>query len=148
MEPNQVILIQEQFVLWLRTVSYAYKQLLSQQEKLEYLKIKLIGYQGVNFGQVKTKQVQGNPYSHWLEKIEILENKIKTTMETIHDYENFAKKLTKEENLILEGSLNRKLSMTLLAEQMEISRTTLYTMKNGIIEKWASFHQNEQKILE
>lgn len=77
-----------------------------------------------------------NPNVIWLDKMMEMEKRIKALEEKLVPLDKFVATLSEQERIVMNQLVMNSCSGTKLAEQMKVSRTRVYEIKNIIIRKW------------
>ena len=114
---------------WVTTIRRYEYELPRLYEKLEYLKVRSIGYSSPSFEPKFGGRGVFNNYSidYWLEKIDACEAQIKKRNIHIKNYYEFRKLLSIREQYITEEYLYKDNDINSIMACMQISRSVFYT---------------------
>ena len=138
------ILSEQIYIEWLRKVSSSRLSIQYHNERLDYFRHKLIDISGDPMGVIKKdfSVTKYSPYAKWLDAIKEVEFEIAKFTKIIDEYESFKNTLDESERVILEQAVSQQGNITMLAQELQLSRTSVYTMKKEIYKKWEAFFSN------
>lgn len=145
--------LNDSFYKWIDQVRRSKRKLPELQEKLEYYKVKLIGYHGISYDQIGSGSSNKNGDEnllYWLYKINLVEDEIEINSEVIKKYEDFKNSLKEELKIILDSHINRRNVLAIL-EELRLKRSSYNQKKEDVIRLWLvydnkEFSQNWYKI--
>lgn len=130
----------DDFENWIRALRYATKKYTMLHERLVYCNLKLTCGHGSSLDRPLQKvHPKYNPFLHWIESKDKAAEDLEAIEEVVKGYEAFSSTLSDIENVLLSHLILKKTTMSELAMRLELSRTTMYTYKNGLLQKWVSF---------
>ena len=130
--------LNDSFYKWIDQVRRSKRKLPELQEKLEYYKIKLIGYHGISYDQIGSGTSNKNGDEnllYWIDKINQVEDEIEYNKEIINELEVFKSYLNEEQKLFFTVFIDRK-SIASLLEELSLKRSHYYRTLSLIIRKY------------
>ena len=91
--------LNDSFYKWIDQVDDLKRKLPELQEKLEYYKVKLIGYHGISYDQIGSGTSNKNGDEnllYWIDKINQVEKELEINNEVLRNYEDFKNSLKDE----------------------------------------------------
>ena len=128
--------LNEPFYKWIDDVRRAMRKEKELQEKLEFYKMKLIGYKGVSYDRIGSSGSRSSGDSelmYWLDKISTLEHKITTNQIIISEKSRFLIYLSNDEKLFFIKNMLHTEGSDLLPMSIRLK-----TVRLSIIRKWFS----------
>ena len=129
------------FYKWIDQLRRSKKKLPELLEKLDYYKVKLIGYHGISYDQIGsgTSDKKGDEnLLYWIDKINQVEDEINKSNEVIMKYQDFKNTLKEEQKIILDSHIDRSNVLVILRE-LGIKRSSYNQKKEDIIRLWICF---------
>lgn len=130
--------LNDSFYKWIDQVRRSKRKLPELQEKLEYYKVKLIGYHGISYDQIGSGSSNKNGDEnllYWIDKINQVEDELETNNEVLMKYENFKISLKNELKIILESYVNRS-DVQVILKVLELKRSAYNQKKDEVIRLW------------
>src|SRR3989339_712950 len=119
------------FYKWIDQLRRSKRKLPELLEKLDYYKVKLIGYHGISYDQIGsgTSDKKGDEnLLYWIDKIN----------QVIMKYQDFNNTLKEEQKIILDSHIDRSNVLVILRE-LGIKRSSYNQKKEDIIRLWICY---------
>ena len=132
------------FFQWITKVKIAKNQYKHLVTKLEYYKSQLTSLKGTSYDQSpsSSSNIFQDKSFYWLSKIEETESEIQKVNQLMIEFNAFVSTLNEQEQKIMQDVIMDGYQASLIAKEVDISRTRLYDIKNSIIRKWMINHLN------
>src|SRR5690554_1977511 len=111
--------LNDSFYKWIDQVRRSKRKLSELQEKLEYYKVKLIGYHGISYDQIGSgisNKNRDENLLYWIDKVNQVEDEIEINNEVLRKYEDFKNSLKDELKIILDSHIERSNVLVILDE--------------------------------
>ena len=134
--------LNDSFYKWIDKVRRSKRKLPELQEKLEYYKVKLIGYHGISYDQIGSGTSNKNGDEnllYWIDKINQVEDELETNNEVLMKYENFKNSLKDELKIILESYVDRS-DVQVILKVLELKRSAYNQKKDEVIRLWLAYN--------
>lgn len=137
---------------WVTTIRRYEYELPRLYEKLEYLKVRSIGYSSPSFEPKFGGRGSSKDYSidYWLERIEACEEQINKRKKEIDKFNEFISKLDEKTKDILLKRYYHNIQIKEISKQHEVNPQRVYLLINQIKLKWESiekFKKNSFEVL-
>ena len=133
--------LNDSFYKWIDDVRRSKRKLPELQEKLEYYKVKLIGYHGISYDQIGSGSSNKNGDEnllYWIDKINQVEDELERNNEVLRKYEDFKNSLKDELKIILASIVERS-NVQVILEELGIKRSSYNQKKEDIIRLWICY---------
>ena len=130
--------LNDSFYKWIDQVRRSKRKLSELQDKLEYYKVKLIGYRGISYDQIGSGTSNKNGDEnllYWIDKINQVEDEIEINNEVLRKYENFKNSLKDELKIILGSHIERS-NVLVILEELGLKRSSYNQKKEEVIRLW------------
>ena len=130
--------LNDSFYRWIDQVRRSKRKLSELQEKLEYYKVKLIGYHGISYDQIGSGTSNKNGDEnllYWIDKINHVEDEIEENSEVVKKYEDFKNSLKDEHKIILTAFVERS-NVPVIIEELGLKRSSYNQKKEEVIRLW------------
>ena len=130
--------LNDSFYRWIDQVRRSKRKLSELQEKLEYYKVKLIGYHGISYDQIGSRTSNKNGDEnllYWIDKINQVEDELEINNEVLRSYEDFKNSLKDELKIILDSQINRS-NVLAMFEELGLKRSSYNQKKEDVIRLW------------
>lgn len=137
--------LNDSFYKWIDQVRRSKRKLPDLQEKLDYYKVKLIGYHGITYDQIGSGTSNKNGDEnllYWIDKINQVEDELEINNEVIKKYEDFKNSLKEELKIILDSHINRRNVLAIL-EELRLKRSSYNQKKEDVIRLWLVYDNKE-----
>ncbi|ABX81205.1 hypothetical protein [Acholeplasma laidlawii] len=134
--------LNDSFYKWIDQVRRSKSKLPELHEKLDYYKVKLIGYHGISYDQIGsgTSDKKGDEnLLYWIDKINQVEDEINKTNEVIMKYQDFKHLLKEEQKIILDSQIDRSNVLVILKE-LGLKRSSYNQKKEEVIRLWLVYN--------
>lgn len=137
-------LTMDEFNDWVRALHAGLRRFEALFDKLSIYEHKLVTGPSSNLKETIQKVgSNSNPFLHWILKIDETKEQLGDLEELVQGYAFFLAQLNHLEQALLSTLITRKISMTQLAMDLEISRTYLYQIRNELFQKWVLFYKQK-----
>jgi hypothetical protein len=136
--------LNDSFYKWIDQVRRSKRKLPELQEKLEYYKVKLIGYHGISYDQIGSRTSNKNGDEnllYWIDKINKVEDELEIINEVLRKYENFKNSLKDELKIILDSHIDRS-NVLVILDELGLKRSSYNQKKEDVIRLWL-FYNNK-----
>jgi len=130
--------LNDSFYKWIDQVRRSKRKLSELQEKLEYYKVKLIGYHGISYDQIGSgisNKNRDENLLYWIDKVNQVEDEIEINNEVLRKYEDFKNALKDELKIILTSIVERGDAQVILKE-LGLKRSSYNQKKEEVIRLW------------
>jgi predicted nuclease with TOPRIM domain len=130
--------LNDSFYKWIDQVRRSKRKLPELQEKLEYYKVKLIGYHGISYDQIGSGSSNKNGDEnllYWIDKINQVEDELERNNEVLRKYEDFKNSLKDELKIILDSHIERS-NVLVILEELGLKRSSYNQKKEDVIRLW------------
>ena len=137
--------LNDSFYKWIDQVRRSKRKLPELQGKLEYYKVKLIGYHGISYDQIGSGTSNKNGDEnllYWIDKINQVEDELEVNNEVLTKYEDFKNSLKEELKIILDSHINRANVLVILKE-LDLKRSSYNQKKEEVIRLWLVYNNKE-----
>lgn len=137
--------LNDSFYKWIDQVRRSKRKLPELQERLEYYKVKLIGYHGITYDQIGSGTSNKNGDEnllYWIDKINQVEDELEKNNEVLRKYEDFKNSLRDELKIILDSHINRS-NVLVILEELRLKRSSYNQKKEDIIRLWLVYDNKE-----
>lgn len=137
--------LNDSFYKWIDQVRRSKRKLPELQEKLDYYRVKLIGYHGISYDKIGsgTSDKRGDEnLLYWIDKINQVEDEINNCNEVIMKYQDFKHTLKEEQKIILDSHIDGSNVLVILKE-LGLKRSSYNQKKEDIIRLWLNHHDFE-----
>ena len=134
--------LNDSFYKWIDDVRRSKRKLSELQEKLEYYKVKLIGYHGISYDQIGSGTSNKNGDEnllYWIDKINQVEDEIEINNEVLMKYEDFKNSLKDELKIILDSHIERS-NVLVILEELGLKRSSYNRKKEDVIRLWLVYN--------
>lgn len=130
--------LNDSFYKWIDQVRRSKRKLSEFQEKLEYFKVKLIGYHGISYDQIGSGTSNKNGDEnllYWIDKINQVEDELEKNNEVLRKYEDFKNSLRDELKIILDSHIDRG-NVLVILKDLGLKRSSYNQKKEDLIRLW------------
>lgn len=130
--------LNDSFYKWIDDVRRSKRKLSELQEKLEYYKVKLIGYRGISYDQIGSGTSNKNGDEnllYWIDKINQVEDELEINNEVLRKYEDFKNSLKDELKIILDSYADRS-NVLVILKDLGLKRSSYNQKKEDVIRLW------------
>ena len=130
--------LNDSFYKWIDQVRRSKRKLPELQEKLEYYKVKLIGYHGISYDQIGSGTSNKNGDEnllYWIDKINQVEDELGISNEVLRKYEDFKNSLKDELKIILDSYADRS-NVLVILKDLGLKRSSYNQKKEEVIRLW------------
>ena len=134
--------LNDSFYKWIDQIRRSKRKLPELQEKLEYYKVKLIGYHGVSYDRIGSGTSNKNGDEnllYWIDKINQVDDELEINSEVIRKYEDFKNTLKNELKIILASIVERSNVLVILKE-LGLKRSSYNQKKEEVIRLWLVYN--------
>lgn len=134
--------LNDSFYKWIDQVRRSKRKLPELQEKLEFYKVKLIGYHGISYDQIGSGSSNKNGDEnllYWIDKINQVEDELEKNNEVLRSYEDFKNSLKDELKFILTSLVERSNVLVILKE-LGLKRSSYNQKKEEVIRLWLVYY--------
>ena len=135
--------LNDSFYKWIDQVRRSKRKLPDLQEKLEYFKVKLIGYHGISYDQIGSGTSNENGDEnllYWIDKINQVEDELEKNNEVLRKYENFKNSLKDELKIILDSHIERS-NVQVILKELGLKRSSYNQKKEEVIRLWLVYNK-------
>ena len=135
--------LNDSFYKWIDQVRRSKRKLPELQEKLDYYRVKLIGYHGISYDQIGsgTSDKKGDEnLLYWIDKLNQVEDEINESNEVIMKYHDFKNKLKDEQKIILDSHIDRS-NVLVILEELELKRSSYNQKQEELIRLWFNYEK-------
>ncbi|MEW6606533.1 MAG: hypothetical protein AB1414_03630 [bacterium] len=132
--------LNEPFYKWIDDVRRAMRKEKELQEKLEFYNMKLIGYKGVSYDRIGSSGSRSSGDSellYWLDKITVIEKRIKEAERILSEYKSIMKNLNDIQKTVLVSIVNNHWIEKIKIE-IKQSRSRVYQIIDEIVISWTN----------
>ena len=130
--------LNDSFYKWIDDVRRSKRKLSELQEKLEYYKVKLIGYRGISYDQIGSGTSNKNGDEnllYWIDKINQVEDELEINNEVLRKYEDFKNSLKDELKIILDSYADRS-NVLVILKDLGLKRSSYNQKKEDVTRLW------------
>jgi hypothetical protein len=134
--------LNDSFYKWIDQVRRSKRKLPELQEKLEYYKVKLIGYHGISYDQIGSGTSNKNGDEnllYWIDKINQIEDEIEINNEVLMKCEDFKNSLKDELKIILDSHIERS-NVQVILKELGLKRSSYNQKKEEVIRLWLVYN--------
>lgn len=129
------------FYEWIDEVRKAFRKEKELLGKLEYYNVKFIGYKGISYGQVITNPMPRSDKDmlYWLDKIDLVEKKLKKNRLILNEYIKFLSLLEIKEKILIRFKCEEIKIIKDENVKNVYGSGVYYKNMNRLIRKWIAF---------